>query len=188
MSNFPQGNNRNAPAPKGDEPRINQQIRAPQIRLIAANGDMIGLSTVQEGLRLANEAGLDLVEISPNAAPPVCKVMDYGKFKYEVQKKQQEARKKQKTVTVKEVKIRPNIDKHDLDIKVKRLHDFLKEGHKVKITMMFRGREMDHTDIGFKLIRGVRDQLVEEGIVRIEQEPRLEGRNASMMVAPSTSK
>lgn len=185
MSNLPQSNNRNAPPSKSDEPRMNHQIRATQIRLIDADGTMIGVSTVQEGMRLANAAGLDLVEISPNAEPPVCKVMDYGKFKYEVQKKQQEARKKQKTVTVKELKMRPNIDKHDLEIKVKHLHKFLEEGHKVKITMMFRGREMDHTDIGFKVVRSVRDKLVEEGIVRIEQEPRLEGRNAWMMVAPA---
>ena len=176
-------NDRNAPS-KSDEPRINHHIRAAQIRLIDANGNMLGVTTAQEGMRLATNAGLDLVEISPNAEPPVCKVMDYGKYKYEVQKKQQEARKKQKVVVVKEIKLRPNIDKHDLEIKVKHLREFIEEGHKVKLTMMFRGREMDHTDIGFKVVRSVREGLVAEGKVKVESEPRMEGRNAWMMVAP----
>lgn len=185
----PQANrdrDRNAPPSKSDEPRMNGAIRVTQIRLIGADGGMIGLSTVAEGMRLAALVGLDLVEISPNAEPPVCKVMDYGKFKYEEQKKQQEARKKQVKVVVKEVKMRPNIDKHDLDIKLRNLHRFIEEGNKVKITLQFRGREMDHTDIGFKLIRGIREQLLAEGIVKIESEPRMEGRSAHMMLAPAS--
>ncbi len=186
MPPLPTQANRMTPPNKSDEPRMNGAIRVTQIRLIGADGGMIGLSTVQEGMRLAAAAGLDLVEISPNAEPPVCKLMDYGKFKYEEQKKQQEARKKQVKVVVKEVKMRPNIDKHDLEIKLRNLHRFIEEGNKVKITLQFRGREMDHTDIGFKLIRGIREQLLAEGIVKIESEPRMEGRSAHMMLAPAS--
>ena len=178
MSTFPQ------PPRKDNEPRMNHMIRVPNVRLIDADGSMLGVVATPEAIRIASNRGLDLVEISPNAEPPVCKVMDFGKYKYEVQKKTQEAKKKQKTVSVKEVKIRPNIDTHDLEIKLRNLHRFIEEGHKVKITMQFRGREMDHTDIGFKLIRKVREDLLAEGIVKIESEPRMEGRAAHMMLSP----
>jgi translation initiation factor IF-3 len=168
--------------PRSDEPRINRQIRAQEIRLIGADGEMVGVTTPLEGLKMAQAAGLDLVEISPNAAPPVCKIMDFGKFKYEQQKKANEARKKQKVIVMKEVKVRPNIDKHDLEVKMKQVDGFLKEGDKVKFTMQFRGREMAHQDIGRKVMAGIREQLGDT--VKYEQEPRMEGRNLIMIVAP----
>jgi translation initiation factor IF-3 len=168
---------------KFDEPRINNQIRAEKIRLVDANGDMVGVVNVPEGLRLAREAGLDLVEVSPNAAPPVCKILDYGKYKYEQQKKAAEARKKQKIVVVKEVKLRPGIDKHDLEVKMKAVHKFLEEGDKVKLTLRFRGREMSHQDIGMKLLEKIREDL--GATVKVEHEPRLEGRQVIMIVSPA---
>lgn len=168
-----------------DDTRINEAIRAEKIRLIDANGDMVGVTTVKAGLDLASQRGLDLVEISPNAEPPVCKVLDYGKYKYEQQKKQHEARKKQKVVVVKEVKIRPNIDQHDLEIKLKRLRKFIEAGDKVKFTLMFRGRELGHADIGMKLVNDIKAQLLEEGLVRVDSEPKREGRQAIMMLSPA---
>lgn len=169
--------------PKIDEPRINTQIRADKIRLVGADGEMIGVVSVPEGLRVAKEAGLDLVEVSPNAEPPVCKVLDYGKYKYEQQKKAAEARKKQKIVVIKEVKLRPGIDKHDLEVKMKAVHKFLEEGDKVKLTLRFRGREMSHQDIGMKLLEKIREDL--GAAVRIEHEPKLEGKQVIMIVAPA---
>lgn len=168
---------------KIDEPRINNQIRAEKIRLVGADGEMIGVVTVPEALRAAREAGLDLVEVSPNAAPPVCKILDYGKYKYEQQKKAAEARKKQKVVVIKEVKLRPGIDKHDLEVKMKAVHKFLEEGDKVKLTLRFRGREMSHQDIGMKLLEKVREEL--GATVKVEHEPKLEGRQVIMIVAPA---
>ncbi len=168
---------------KIDEPRINNQIRVEKIRLVGADGEMIGVVTVPEGLRLAREAGLDLVEVSPNAAPPVCKILDYGKFKYEQQKKAAEARKKQKIVVIKEVKLRPGIDKHDLEVKLKAVHKFLEEGDKVKLTLRFRGREMSHQEIGMRLLEKVREDLGTS--VKVEHEPKLEGRQVIMIVAPA---
>jgi translation initiation factor IF-3 len=168
---------------KIDEPRINNAIRSEKIRLVGADGEMIGVVTVPEGLRVAREAGLDLVEVSPNAAPPVCKVLDYGKYKYEQQKKAAEARKKQKVVVIKEVKLRPGIDKHDLETKMKAVHKFLEEGDKVKLTLRFRGREMSHQDIGMKLLEKVREDL--GATVKVEHEPKLEGRQVIMIVAPA---
>lgn len=165
-----------------DEPRINGEIRAAEVRLINAHGDMVGVVSTREGLRMAEEAGLDLVEISPNAAPPVAKIMDYGKYKYEAQKKAHEARKKQKVIVVKEIQLRPNIDKHDLEIKVRAMHKFLGEGDKVKITMRFRGREMAHNEIGMKILQELKAGLGED--IKIEQEPRFEGKQIHMMVAP----
>lgn len=171
-----------------DDTRINTQIRADKIRLIDSNGDMIGVATVREGLDLAAKRGLDLVEISPNAVPPVCKVLDYGKFKYEQQKKLHEARKKQKVVVVKEIKIRPSIGDHDLEIKLKQLKKFIAEGDKVKMTLMFRGRELGHAEIGMKLIHDVKTRLLEEGLVKVDSEPRREGRQAIMMLSPAPAK
>lgn len=179
----PQRTNEQNSKPRSDEPRINQQIRSEQIRLIDENGNMVGVVSVREGIRMAEQAGLDLVEISPNAVPPVCKVLDYGKYKYEAQKKAQEARKKQKVIVVKEIQLRPNIDKHDLEVKMRAMHKFLAEGDKVKITMRFRGREMTHQEIGVKILDGVKAQLGED--IKIEQEPRLEGKQMIMMVAPA---
>jgi translation initiation factor IF-3 len=168
---------------KIDEPRINNQIRCDKIRLVGADGEMVGVVTVPEGLRAARDAGLDLVEVSPNAEPPVCKILDYGKYKYEQQKKAAEARKKQKIVVIKEVKLRPGIDKHDLEVKMKAVHKFLEEGDKVKLTLRFRGREMSHQDIGMKLLEKIREEL--GTTVRIEHEPKLEGRQVIMIVAPA---
>jgi len=165
---------------------MNQHIRAPEIRLIDEDGTMVGIVSVDEGLNRARAAGLDLVEISPTAKPPVCKVLDYGKYKYEKQKKAHEAKKKQKVVNVKEVKLRPNIDAHDLEIKLKRAHKFLDAGDKVKFTLRFRGREMAHQDIGMRLLDKVKEELGEK--IRVEHHPSFEGRQVIMVVAPAPTK
>jgi len=143
---------------------------------------MIGVVTIQEGLRLAEAAGLDLVEISPAATPPVCKILDYGKYRYEIQKKAHEARKKQKVVVVKEIKLTPRIDKHDLEIKIRNIIGFLEEGDKVRIMLRFRGREMDHTDLGMQVIDKVQAALVDHA--KIDQSPRMEGKQITMSVGP----
>ncbi len=154
----------------------------PQVRLIDDAGQMIGVVSRREALSRAQEAGLDLVEVSPTADPPVCKVLDYGKFKYESQKKKNEARKKQKIIEVKEIKMRPGIDDHDYDVKMRAMHRFLEEGDKVKVTMRFRGREMVHQELGLKVLERVRGQLDE--VAKVEQMPRLEGRQMTMVIAP----
>jgi translation initiation factor IF-3 len=154
----------------------------PQVRLIDENGQMIGVVSRREALNRAMEAGLDLVEVSPTAEPPVCKVLDYGKFKYESQKKKNEARKKQKVIEVKEIKMRPGIDDHDYDVKMRAMHRFLEEGDKVKVTMRFRGREMVHQELGLRVLERVRGQLDE--VAKVEQMPRLEGRQMTMVIAP----
>lgn len=152
------------------------------MRLIGAEGENIGVVSVQEAMSLAAAAGLDLVEISPNAAPPVAKILDYGKFKYEQQKKASAARKKQKTQDVKEIKMRPGIDKHDYDVKMKKVRQFIAEGDKVKVTMRFRGREMAHQDIGMDVLGRVSEEMAEEA--KIEARPKLEGRQMIMVIAP----
>jgi translation initiation factor IF-3 len=152
------------------------------VRLIDENGQMSGVVSRREALNRAVEAGLDLVEVSPNAEPPVCKILDYGKFKYEAQKKKNEARKKQKIIEVKEIKMRPGIDDHDYDVKMRAMHRFLDEGDKVKVTMRFRGREMVHQELGLKVLERVRGQLDE--VAKVEQMPRLEGRQMTMVIAP----
>jgi translation initiation factor IF-3 len=143
---------------------------------------MRGVVGIRDALIAAEEAGLDLVEISPNADPPVCKILDYGKFKYEAQKKAAEARKKQKVIEVKEIKLRPNIDDNDYDVKMRAAHRFLEEGDKVKVTMRFRGREMAHQELGMDVLVRVRDHL--EALAKVEQMPRLEGRQMIMVLAP----
>lgn len=143
---------------------------------------MVGVVSVSEGLRRAEEAGLDLVEVSPNADPPVCKVLDYGKYKYEQQKKAAEARKKQKTIDVKEIKIRPSIEEHDYGVKLRNARRFLEDGDKVKVTMRFRGREMSHQEIGMQVLEKFRDDLSDLG--KVEVHPKLEGRQMMMMMAP----
>ena len=168
--------------PKTDEPRINHEITAASIRLIDAKGNMLGVVTSKEGMRSAEAAGLDLVEISPNAEPPVCKVMDYGKYKYEAQKKAAEQRKKQKVIVIKEIKLRPTIDKHDLEVKMRAVHKFIEEGDKVKFTLKFRGREIAHQELGMKLLEQVQTELAET--VKMEMSPRMEGRQMVMMIAP----
>jgi translation initiation factor IF-3 len=167
---------------KSDEPRVNDEIRAASIRLVDQHGNMMGVVSVQEGLKLAEQAGLDLVEVSPTASPPVCKVLDYGKYKYEIQKKAHEARKKQKVIQIKEIKLRPTIDKHDLDIKIRNVLGFLEEGDKVRITLRFRGREMDHSELGMQVLERVQEALKDHS--KIEQSPRIEGKQIVMTVAP----
>ncbi|WP_142848876.1 translation initiation factor IF-3 [Telmatospirillum sp. J64-1] len=169
-------------APTREGPRVNTEIDSRTIRLIDDDGEMIGVVSLREGLEMAAEAGLDLVEVSPNAEPPVCKILDYGKFKYENQKKKNEARKKQKVIEVKEVKLRPNIDENDYQVKLRAMHRFLGEGDKVKVTLRFRGREMAHQDLGMKVLERVRAELDE--IAKVEQMPKLEGRQMIMVIAP----
>ena len=161
---------------------MNRAIRATQIRLIDHNGDNRGVVDPRDAVRMAEEVGLDLVEISPNASPPVCKIMDFGKFKYEQQKKASESRKKQRTIEVKEVKFRPNIDTHDYDVKMKNVTRFLEEGDKVKVTLRFRGREMAHAELGRNLLQRVATDVEELG--KVEAMPKLEGRQMVMVVAP----
>lgn len=168
--------------PKNDGPRVNREIDVRTIRLVGAEGEMIGVVSLREGLIMAEEAGLDLVEVSPNADPPVCKILDYGKFKYEAQKKKAEAKKKQKVIEVKEIKLRPNIDDNDYSVKMRAMRKFLEEGDKVKVTLRFRGRELAHQDLGMKVLERVRDDL--EDLGKIEQIPKMEGRQMVMVVAP----
>jgi translation initiation factor IF-3 len=164
-------------------PRVNDRIRAPEIRLIGADGENIGVVSPARAMELAEEAGLDLVEISPNATPPVCKIMDFGKFKYETQKKEAEARKKQKIIEIKEVKFRPNTDTHDYDVKMRNVMRFLENGDKVKVTLRFRGREMAHQDLGRNLLERVAADV--ESIGKIENMPKMEGRQMVMMIGPT---
>ncbi|MHA3976909.1 translation initiation factor IF-3 [Halovulum sp. GXIMD14794] len=171
-----------APPTRDDGPRVNRRIRAPEIRLIGAEGENIGVVSPARGLELAEEAGLDLVEISPNATPPVCKIMDFGKFKYEQQKKESEARKKQKVIEVKEVKFRPNTDTHDYDVKMRNVTRFLEGGDKVKVTLRFRGREMAHQDLGRRLLERVAADTEELG--KVEAMPKMEGRQMVMIINP----
>ena len=144
---------------------------------------MVGVTNVGEGMRVAAAAGLDLVEISPNAEPPVCKIMDYGKFRFAEQKKFQEARKKQKVIQIKEIKVRPGIGQHDLDIKLRAIDKFLAEGDKVKLTLRFRGREMAHQELGLAVLIKIREQLADK--IRVEHEPKAEGRQVIMVIAPA---
>ena len=161
---------------------MNEAISLPKVRLIDANGDNVGVVDTDDALKRALDVGLDLVEISPHADPPVCKILDFGKFKYEAQKRKSEARKKQKVIDVKEIKMRPNIDQHDYDVKMRSIERFISDGDKVKVTMRFRGREMVHQEIGLRVLERVRDQL--EEVAKIEQFPRLEGRQMTMVMAP----
>ena len=154
----------------------------PRVRVIGPDSEQLGILTRDEALRAAEEAGLDLVEIQPNGDPPVCRIMDYGKFKFEAQKKAQAAKKKQKQVEIKEVKFRPVTDVGDYDIKLRKMREFLEEGDKVKVTIRFRGREMSHQDLGQNLARKIQTDIGEEGVV--EQFPRLEGRQMVMMIGP----
>ena len=162
--------------------RINELIEVPEVRLVDADGNMVGVVPLETALADADAAGLDLVEVSPNAEPPVCKILDYGKYKYEDQKRKAEARKKQKTIDVKEIKMRPGIDAHDYDVKMRAMRRFLDEGDKVKVTLRFRGREMAHQELGLKVLHRVRDDIEELG--KIEQTTKMEGRQMIMVVAP----
>jgi translation initiation factor IF-3 len=169
------------PAQK-DGPRINEEIRSKEVQLIDAAGDNKGVVDFQTAMGLAEAAGLDLVEISPNTNPPVCKILDFGKYKFQAQKKAAEARKKQKVVEIKEIKLRPMIDDHDYDVKMRSMQRFFEEGDKVKITLRFRGREMAHQELGHKLLNRVKEDTAP--FSKVESEPRFEGRQMVMLLAP----
>jgi translation initiation factor IF-3 len=171
-----------APATNKDGPRVNEDIRAREVHLIDKDGANKGNVPIAEALAFAQAAGMDLVEISPNATPPVVKLLDYGKYKYQEQKKQAEARKKQKVVEIKEIKLRPMIDDHDYDVKMRAMQRFFEEGDKVKVTLRFRGREMAHMELGTKLLDRVKEDVAK--IAKIEMDARFEGRQMIMVLAP----
>jgi translation initiation factor IF-3 len=162
--------------------RINEKIRADMVRLIGPDGEQVGIVGIQEALNYADKLNLDLVEVAPMANPPVCKVMDYGKYRYEQEQKAKEARKRQTTISIKEIKLRPKIDDHDFETKKGHVERFLKKGDKVKLTIMFRGRELVHPHLGERLLRRMADDLAAIG--EIESEPNLDGRNMVMMLTP----
>jgi len=166
--------------------RLNREILAPEVRLIGSEGQALGVVKIAEALRLSDEAEVDLVEIAPTASPPVCRLMDYGKFRYQEQKKAHEAKLKQKVIEVKEIKFRPATDEHDYDTKVRKLRQFLEEGDKAKITMRFRGREMAHQELGLKVLERIKGDL--DDYAQVESMPRLEGRQMTMMLAPKKKK
>ena len=168
--------------PTKEGPAVNSDIAAASIRLIGAEGENVGVVSIVEAMQMAENVGLDLVEISPDADPPVCKILDYGKFKYETQKKKSEARKKQKTIDVKEIKMRPGIEEHDYQVKMRAMNRFLNSGDKVKVTLRFRGREMVHQELGAKVLERVQDDLEEQA--KVEQFPKMEGRQMTMVLAP----
>jgi translation initiation factor IF-3 len=174
--------NRAPPTVAKDGPRTNDEIRNAQIQLIDQTGTNMGTVETMVAIRMAQEAGMDLVEISPNTTPPVCKIMDYGKYKYSAQKKAAEARKKQKVVEIKEIKLRPMIDDHDYDVKMKAMQRFFEEGDKVKITLRYRGREMAHQEIGTRLLDRVKADVA--ALAKVEQDARFEGRQVVMVLAP----
>jgi translation initiation factor IF-3 len=169
------------PAQK-DGPRVNEEIRVREVQLIDNTGENKGVVDTQTAIGMAQAAGLDLVEISPNTSPPVCKILDYGKYKYQAQKKAAEARKKQKVVEIKEIKLRPMIDDHDYDVKMRAMKRFFEEGDKVKVTLRFRGREMAHQELGVNLLNRVKTDT--GPIAKVESEPRFEGRQMIMVLAP----
>jgi len=168
--------------PTREGPRINDEIGVLRVRLVDERGEMVGIVQRNEALAMAADAGLDLVEIAPNTDPPVCKILDYGKYKYEEQKKKNEARKKQKVIEVKEIKLRPSIDDHDYEVKMRSMNKFIEEGDKVKVTMRFRGRELAHQELGMNVLMRVKDDLDE--VAKVEQFPRMEGRQMTMVISP----
>jgi len=168
--------------PTREGPRSNEDIEATEVQLITETGDNLGVVSFEDAMARAQEVALDLVEISPNAEPPVCKILDLGKYKYQAQKKAAEARKKQKTFDVKEIKMRPNIDTHDYDVKMRNMRRFFEHGDKVKVTLRFRGREMAHQELGAQLLQRVKEET--DGIAKVESEPKLEGRQMIMVLAP----
>jgi translation initiation factor IF-3 len=174
------------PAPKEEAHRINHRIDSREVRLIDAEGNNVGVVPTRQALIMAEEASLDLVEISPDAKPPVAKILDYGKFKFQEQKKAAEARKKQRVIEIKEIKLRPMIDDHDLDVKLKAARRFFEEGDKVKVTLRFRGREMDHQELGHQLLDRVKKETFD--IAKVEAEPRFEGRQITMVLSPKAAK
>ena len=171
-----------AAPPTRDGPRVNEEIRIPQVRLIDEEGEMQGVMTAREAIQRAYSVGLDLLEISPNADPPVVKILDFGKFKYEQQKKRNEAKKKQKVIEIKEIKVRPNIDENDYQVKMRAMKSFIEEGDKVKVTLRFRGREMAHQDIGVRVLERIRAEM--DTTSKVEQMPRMENRQMVMVLSP----
>jgi translation initiation factor IF-3 len=169
-------------SPNRDGPRVNEDIRSVQVRLIDEDGEMQGVMSVRDAVLRAASVGLDLVEISPNADPPVCKILDFGKFKYEQQKKKNEARKRQRVIEIKEVKVRPNIDENDYQVKLRAMRSFIDEGDKVKVTLRFRGREMAHQDIGIKVLERIRADMDTD--TKVEQMPKMENRQMVMVLSP----
>ena len=176
----------NFKAKKDIGPRINEQITASEVRLISSNGKQLGILSIREALIQAEDEGFDLVEVSPDAKPPVCKIIDYGKLKYKEQKSKKEAKKKQKTIEVKEIKIRPGIDKHDYEVKVRALSKFIGGGNKVKVSMRFRGREMEHQHIGRELLTKLTEQVAD--FAKVEVPPKSEGKQIMMVLVPQLSK
>lgn len=166
--------------------RINEEIRIKEVRVTNADGEQLGIMATRDALRMAEEQHLDLVEVAPKARPPVCRIMDFGKYRYEQQKREKEAKKKQKVITIKEVKLRPNIEQHDFDVKLKNGLRFIEEGNKVKITIMFRGRELSHPELGQELL----DRAVEKlgDAVVVERSAKLEGKNMTMVISPKSQK
>lgn len=173
---------REKPTKSGDSLRVNDEITAFEVRLVSETGEALGVVSLQEAKERASEADLDLVEISPKSEPPVCKIMNYGKFRYEQQKKKNEAKKKQKVVELKEIQIRPGIDQHDFDVKMRAAEKFLKNGDKVKFTMRFRGREINHQSLGLEVLNRVIDGLSE--IAKVDSHPKLEGKQYMMVLTP----
>ena len=169
-------------APPMNGPRFNEFIQSPTVRVIDEQGENLGILVTKVAMQRAAEVGLDLVEVSPNADPPVAKFLDVGKFKYEAQKKANLARKTQKTQEIKEIKMRPNIDDHDYDVKMKKVRDFIDEGDKVKVTLRFRGRELAHGQLGMQLLQRVQEDVSETA--KVEQHPRMEGRQMLMVLSP----
>ena len=168
--------------PSKDGPRVNDMISAQMVRLIDQDGEQVGVVHVREAQDMADQVSLDLVEISPNAEPPVCKILDYGKFKYEAQKRKAEQRKKTKVIEVKEIKMRPNIDSNDYDVKMRALRRFIDEGDRVKVTLRFRGREIAHQEVGMDVLKRVQEETTD--YVKVEQFPKMEGRQLTMLLAP----
>ena len=168
--------------PTRDGPRVNDEIRAPQVRLIDAEGEMQGVMSARDAWLRAQAVGLDLLEISPNADPPVVKILDFGKYKYELQKKKNEAKKKQKVIEIKEIKVRPNIDENDYQVKMRAMKSFIEEGDKVKVTLRFRGREMAHQEIGVRVLERIRSEM--DLVTKVEQMPRMENRQMVMVLSP----
>ena len=166
--------------------RVNEEIRAKEVRLTSATGEQLGIMSLRDALRLASEQQLDLVEVAPMGKPPVCRIMDFGRYRYDQQKREKEARKRQKVVTVKEVKLRPNIEEHDYNVKFKNALRFLEDGDKVKVTIMFRGRELSHPELGREILQRMAAEL--KHMVTVERDPKLEGKNMIMILAPKVQK
>ena len=166
--------------------RINDEIRIREVRVTDANGEQLGVMLTRDALKLAEEKHLDLVEVAPKARPPVCRIMDFGKYRYEQQKREKEVRKKQKIITIKEVKLRPNIEQHDFEVKLKAAQRFIEEGNKVKVTIMFRGRELSHPELGGELLDKLAKAL--EEVVQVERAAKLEGKNMTMILSPKAQK